>query len=102
MADIYADDTTDDTTISYSTDYKVTPQTLSDSLQSNLDRSQKWSDNNKMILKETKTKAMLATRKWIKKRMINQALHVKDVRAHCYCAFFRACHAHVMDRRPRK
>ena len=26
----------------------------------------------------------------------------KDVRAHCYCAFFRPCHAHVMHRRPRR
>ena len=26
----------------------------------------------------------------------------KDVRAHCYCAFFRACHAHVMHRRSRR
>ena len=53
VADIYADDTT----ISYSTDYKVPPQAISDGLQSDLDRLQKWSDNNKMILSETRTKA---------------------------------------------
>ena len=27
---------------------------------------------------------------------------LKDVRTHCYCAFFRTCHAHVMHRRPRR
>ena len=52
VADIYADYTT----ISYSTDYKVLPQAIS--LQSDLDRLQKWSDNNKMTLSETKTKAV--------------------------------------------
>ena len=53
VADIYADDTT----ISYSTYYKVPPQAIS--LQSDLDRLQKsGSDNNKMTLSETKTKAV--------------------------------------------
>ena len=33
--------------------------------------------DNKMILNETKTKAMLATGKWIQKRMNNQQLQVK-------------------------
>ena len=28
--------------------------------------------------------------------------HFKDVRAHCFCAFFRTCHALVMHRRPRR
>ena len=37
----------------------------------------KWSDKNKVILNETKTKAILATGKWITKRMINQALDFK-------------------------
>ena len=65
LADMYA------TTISYSTDYKLAPKALSDGLQSDLDRLQKWSDSNKLILNKTKTKAMLATGKWIKKRMRN-------------------------------
>ena len=27
---------------------------------------------------------------------------VKEVRAHCYCAFFRACHAYVMHHKTTK
>ncbi|KAL9978815.1 hypothetical protein ACROYT_G016381 [Oculina patagonica] len=57
VADIYADDTT----VSYSTDYRLAPWAVSDSLQSDLNKLQKWSDNNKMILNEKKTKTMLAT-----------------------------------------
>ena len=72
-----ADKSADDTTISYSTDYWVAPQATSDGLQSDLDRLQKWSDNNKVILNKTKTKAMLATSKCIEKRMNNQQLQVK-------------------------
>ena len=71
LADMHA------TTISYSTDYKLAPKALSDGLQSDLDRLQKCSDSNKLILNKTKTKAMLATGKWIKKRMRNLASHVK-------------------------
>ena len=59
---------------SYSTDYWVAPQATSDGLQSDLDRSQKWPNNNKVILNKTKTKAMLATNKWTEKRMNNQQL----------------------------
>ena len=73
VADIYADDTT----ISYSTDYKVASQVISDGLQSDLDRLRKWSDNNKVIINETKTKAMLNTGKWVKKKMNNQQLQVE-------------------------
>ena len=40
-------------------------------------RLQKWSDNNKMILNETKTKAMLASGKWLDKRLGHQQLQVK-------------------------
>lgn len=50
-ADIYVYDTT----IGYSTDYKEAPLTVCDGLQSDLDRLQTWSDNNKMILYGTKT-----------------------------------------------
>ena len=64
VTDIYADDTT----ISYSTDYKLAPQAVSDGLQSNLYKLQKWSESNKMILNETKTKITLATGKWLDKR----------------------------------
>ena len=73
VADIYADDTT----VSYSTDYRLAPQAVSDSLQSDLNKLQKWSDNNKMILNEKKTKTMLATGKWLEKRMGHQQLQVK-------------------------
>ena len=31
-----------------------------------------------------------------------EIVFLKDVRAHCYCAFFRACQAHVVHRRPPK
>ncbi|KAL9978894.1 hypothetical protein ACROYT_G016477 [Oculina patagonica] len=73
VADIYADDTT----VSYSTDYRLAPWAVSDSLQSDLNKLQKWSDNNKMILNEKKTKTMLATGKWLEKRMGHQQLQVK-------------------------
>ena len=36
------------------------------------------------------------------KFLISSCQWIKDVRAHCYCAFFRACHALVMHRRPRR
>ena len=72
-----ADKSADDTTISYSTDYWEAPHTTSDVLQSDLDRSQKWSNNNKVILNKTKTKAMLAISQWIEKRMNNKQLQVK-------------------------
>ena len=36
----------------------------------------------------------------VSKRVCEKA--VEDVRAHSYWAFFRACHAHVMHRRPRR
>lgn len=70
---IYADDTT----ISSSTDYKLAPQAVSDGLQFDLNRLQKWSESNKMILNETKTKIMLGTGKWLDKRLGNQQLQVK-------------------------
>ena len=73
IAVIYADDTT----ISYSTDYKVAPQAVSDSLQSNLNNLQKWSDNNKMILNEQKTKVMLGTGKWLDKKLEQLQLQLK-------------------------
>ena len=61
VADLYADDTT----ISYSTDYKVASQAINNGLQTDLD------------INETKTKAMLDTGKWIKKRMNNKQLQVE-------------------------
>ena len=36
-----------------------------------------WSDNNKTILNETKTKAILASGKWLDKRLGHQQLQVK-------------------------
>jgi len=73
VTDIY----TDHTTISYSTDYKLAPQAVSDGLQSDLNRLQKWSDSNMMFLNETKTKIMFATGKRLDKRLGNQQLEVK-------------------------
>ena len=73
IADIYADDSN----ISYSTDYKVAPQAVSDSLQSDLNNLQKWSDNNKMIFNEKKTKVMLATVKWLEKKLEQPQLQLK-------------------------
>ena len=72
MADIYDDDTTN----SYSTGYKEAPQTASDSLQSDLNRVQKWSDYNKMILNVKRSKAMLATGKWFKIKLGHEQLQV--------------------------
>ena len=72
IADIYADDTT----ISYATDYKVAPQDVNDGLQSDLDMITEWSDNNKMILNETKTKTMLICGKRLGKKLSDQQLQV--------------------------
>ena len=73
IADIYADDTT----ISYATDYKVAPQDVNDGLQSDLDMIKEWSDNNKMILNETKTKTMLICGKRLGKKLSDQHLQVQ-------------------------
>ena len=73
IADIYADDSN----ISYSTDYKVAPQAVSDSLQSDFSNLQKWSDNDKIILNEKKTKEMLATGKWLDKKLEQPQLQLK-------------------------
>ena len=37
-----------------------------------------------------------------KERKKKKGTLFKDVCAHCYCAYFRACHAHVIHRRPRR
>ena len=57
----------------------IASQAVSDSLQSDLNRLQKWSDNNKMILNEKKTKVMLAMGKykWLDKKLGDQQLQVK-------------------------
>jgi len=73
VTDIY----TDDTTLSYSTDYKLAPQAVSGGLQSDLNRLQKWSDSNMMFVNEAKTKIMFATGKWLAKRLGNRQLQVK-------------------------
>ena len=73
IADIYADDTT----ISYATDYKIAPQDVSDGLQSDLNIIKEWSDNNKMILNETKTKTMLICGKRLGKKLSDQQLQVQ-------------------------
>ena len=73
ITDIYADDTT----ISYATDYKVAPQDVNDGLQSDLDMIKEWSDNNKTILNETKTKTMLICGKRLGKKLSDQQLQVQ-------------------------
>ena len=60
VADIYANNTA----ISYSTNYTVAPNDVSDGLQVDIDELLNWSADNTVILTETKTKSMLVTGKW--------------------------------------
>ena len=80
VPDIYADDTT----ISYSTSYKIAPQALRNGLQLDIEDLQKWSNANRMTLNENKTKTMLVTGKRLDKRLVNRKLKIqinnKDIR----------------------
>ena len=73
IADIYADDTT----ISNATDYKVAPHDVSDGLQLDLNLLKEWSNNNKMVLNEIKTRTMLICSERLGKELNDQQLHVQ-------------------------
>ena len=67
----------DDTALSYSCDVNIAPDTLCTNLQRDMDRIVKWSDDNKMILNESKTKCMIVTGKRLSKRMDNDKLSIQ-------------------------
>ena len=51
----------DDTPLSYSSDVRNAPDTLSTGLQRDMDEVVRWSNENKMILNGSKTKCMMVT-----------------------------------------
>lgn len=73
VVDIYADDTT----LSYSSDVRNAPDTLSTSLQRDIDEVVRWSNENKMILNGSKTKCMMVTGKRLVKNMDEDQLLLK-------------------------
>ena len=59
----------DDTTISYSTDYRTAPQTLSYHVQNDINQMMQWIvRRNSIILNEKKTKSMIVTGKQLDKK----------------------------------
>ena len=73
VVDIYADDTT----LSYSSGVRNAPDTLSTSLQRDMDEVVRWSNENKMILNGSKTKCMMVTDKRVAKNMNEDQLLLK-------------------------
>ena len=73
VVDIYADDTT----LSYSSDVRNAPDTLSTSLQRDMDEVVRWSNENMMILNGSKTKCMMVTGKRLAKNMEEDQLLLK-------------------------
>ena len=65
ITDIYADDTT----ISYSDHYNISPQAITNGIQTGIDELQLWSNRNRMALNKNKTKSMLITRKRLPKKL---------------------------------
>ena len=72
-ADIYADDTT----ISYSDHYNISPQAISNGIQTDINELQNWSHKNRMILNERKTKSMLIIRKRLDKKLESLDLQIE-------------------------
>ena len=64
-ADIYADYTT----IRANADYRSAPGTLIQVLQADVGKVAQWTTDNKMVLNESKTKAMLEAGKRLYKKM---------------------------------
>ena len=59
----------DDTTISYSADYRTAPQTLSYHVQNDINQMMQWIvRRNSIILNEKKTKSMIVTGKQLDKK----------------------------------
>lgn len=73
MVDIYADDTT----ISYSSNFKTAAGDISNCLQKNVNETMEWSAENRMVLNDSKTKVMLVTGKRLVKRMDDSLLRVR-------------------------
>ena len=72
-ADIYADDTT----ISYSDHYNISPQAISNGIQMDINELQNWSNKNRMTLNERKTKSMLITGKRLDKKLASLDLQIE-------------------------
>ena len=72
-ADIYADDTT----ISYSDYHNISPQAITNGIQTDMDELQLWSNRNRMTLNEKKTKSMLITGKRLHKKLASLELHIE-------------------------
>ena len=69
-SDIYADDTT---IIAY-VDYRSAPGALNQVLQADVGKVAQWTTDNEMVLKESKTKAMLVAGKRVHKMMSSASL----------------------------
>ena len=63
-----------DTTISASASYELAPGALNVALQADVDKVAQWSNNNKMVLNESKTKTMLITGKRLSKKIDSTTL----------------------------
>ena len=72
-ADIYADDTT----ISYSDHYNISPEAISNGIQTDMNALQNWSNKNRMTRNERKTKSMLITGKRLDKKLASVDLQIE-------------------------
>ena len=72
-ADIYADDTT----ISYSDHYNISPQAISNGIQMDMNELQNWSNEKRRTLNERKTKSMLITGKRLDKKLASLDLQIE-------------------------
>ena len=70
--DIYADDTT----ISVNVNYRSAPGAFDQVLQADVGKVAQWTTDNKMVLNESKTKAMLVAGKCLHRKMSSSSLTV--------------------------
>ena len=70
--DIYADDTT----ISVNVNYRSAPGAFDQVLQADVGKVAQWTTDNKMVLNESKTKAMLVAGKCLHRKMSSTSLTV--------------------------
>ena len=70
--DIYEDDTT----ISANVNYRSAPEAFDQVLQADVGKVAQWTTDNKMVLNESKTKAMLVAGKCLHRKMSSTSLTV--------------------------
>lgn len=75
--DTVVDICADDTMLSFSSDVRKAPDTLSTSLQRDMDEVVRWSNENMTILNGSKTKCMMVTGKRLAKNMDEDQLLLK-------------------------